>query len=152
MYKSVVHWSTSVTSLTFQPITEQVQPHARQPPVVLAQHVLDRLEAAMQLVEEPLQAGVVGPLRHHVHVVEGEVLELRAQEVVLAGLARHDVGELQAVADTRGAVQAHAQQAQEQDDHHHLNRHAKEGKSVEPRILSKESKARCFWDVKKVLK
>lgn len=111
-------WSSLV--LTLQPVPEKMQPHARQLAVVFAQHVLDRLKAAVQIVEEALRPWVVGPLRHHVHVVEGEVLELGAQEVVLAGLAWHDVGELQAVADACGAVQAHAQQAQEQEDHNPL--------------------------------
>lgn len=81
-----------------------MEPHARQLSVVLLQDVADSVEPLVELVQEGLLLGVVRPLRHHVHVVEGEELELGADEVVLAGLPGYDVCQLQAVPHLGGPV------------------------------------------------
>ena len=113
----------SCVSTTLQPVTEVVQPHQGQLAVVLTQDVLDCAKALVHLIEQLLGLGVVRLLRHHVHVVEGEVLELSTQEVVLGRLSRHDVRQLQTVPHTGGPVQADAEQGQEQEDHHRLGPH-----------------------------
>lgn len=81
-----------------------MQPHVRQLPVVLLEHVANGVEPLVQLVQQSLLLGVVGPLCHHVHVVEGEELELGADEVILAGLPGYNVGQLQTVPDLGGPV------------------------------------------------
>lgn len=58
----------------------------------------------MELVQQRLFLGVICTLRHHIHVVEGEELELGADEVILAGLSGHDVRQLQAVPHLGGPV------------------------------------------------
>jgi len=104
-----------------------VEPHTGQLPVVLLQHVADGVEPLVELVQQRLLLGVIGPLRHQVHVVEGEELELGTDEVVLAGLSGHDVRQLQAVPHLGGAVETDDQQDEEQHNHHHLNTRKDEG-------------------------
>lgn len=103
-----------------QPVPEVVKPHAGQLSVVLLQHVANGVEPLVELVQQRLAEGVVGPLRHHVHVVEGEELELGPDEVVLAGVSGHDVRQFQAIPHLGGPVQTDSQQAQEEHDHDHL--------------------------------
>lgn len=103
-----------------QPVPEVVKPHAGQLSVVLLQHIANGVEPLVELMQQRLLVGVVGPLRHHVHVVEGEELKLGPDEVVLAGVSGHDVCQLQAVPHLGGPVQTDSQQAQEEHDHNHL--------------------------------
>lgn len=103
-----------------QPVPEVVKPHAGQLSVVLLQHVANGVEPLVELVQQRLVVGVVGPLRHHVHIVEGEELKLGPDEVVLAGVSGHDVRQLQAIPHLGGPVQTDSQQAQEEHDHDHL--------------------------------
>lgn len=105
---------------TLQPVPEVVKPHVGQLSVVLLQHVANGVEPLVELVQQRLVEGVVGTLRHHVHVVEGEELELGPDEVILAGVSWHDVRQLQAVPHLGGPVQTDSQQAQEEHDHNHL--------------------------------
>lgn len=109
-------------NFTLQPFPEVVKPHTGQLPVVLLQHVADGVEPLVELVQQRLFLGVIGPLCHHVHVVEGEELELGPDEVVLAGLSGHNVRQLQAIPHLGGPVEADDQQAEEQHNHHHLER------------------------------
>lgn len=97
-----------------------MQPHARQLAVVLFQHVVNGMKPLVKLVQELLVFGVISSLRNHVHVVEGEELELGADEVILAGLPRYDVRQLQAVPHLGGPVQTDSKQAEEQNNHNHL--------------------------------
>lgn len=103
-----------------QPVPEVVKPHAGQLSVVLLQHVANGVEPLVELVQQRLVVGVVGPLRHHVHIVEGEELKLGPDEVVFAGVPGHDVRQLQAVPHLGGPVQTDTQQAQEEHNHDHL--------------------------------
>ncbi len=97
-----------------------MKPHAGQLSIVLLQHVANSVEPLVELVQQRLFLGVISPLRHHIHVVEGEELELGTDEVVLAGLSGHDVCQLQAVPHLGGPVQTDSQQAEEQHNHNHL--------------------------------
>lgn len=54
---------------------------------------------------------------HQVHVVEGEILELCVDEVILLGVTRHNVGQVEAVVHHGGPVQAEAQEAQKENHH-----------------------------------
>lgn len=71
-------------------------------------------------MQQRLVLGIIGPLRHHIHVVEGEELELRADEVVLAGISGHDVRQLQAIPHLGGPIQTDSQQAEEEHNNNHL--------------------------------
>lgn len=97
-----------------------MKPHAGQLSVVLLQHVANSVEPLVELVQQRLLLGIISPLRHHIHVVEGEELELGADEVVLAGFSGHNVRQLQTVPHLGGPVQTDAQQAEEQHDYNHL--------------------------------
>lgn len=92
------------SNFTLQPVPEVVQPHEGQLAVVLLQDVANAGEPLVKLVQQRLNLGVIGPLGHDVHVVEGEELELGADEVVLAGLPGHDVRQLQAISNLGGPV------------------------------------------------
>lgn len=81
-----------------------MHPHAGELSVVLPQDVAYSVEPLVELVQQRLDLGIIGPLRYHIHVVEGEELELRTDEVILAGLPRHDVGQLQTVPHLGGPV------------------------------------------------
>lgn len=76
---------------TLQPVPQVVQPHAGQLSIVFLQHIADRVEPLVELVEQRLVLGIICPLCHHIHVVEGKESELGADEVVLAGVSGHDV-------------------------------------------------------------
>lgn len=89
---------------TLQPVPEVVQPHERELSAVLLQDVAHSVEPLVQLVQQRLDLCVVSLLRYHIHVVEGEELELCADEVILAGLPRHNVGQLQTVPHLGGPV------------------------------------------------
>ncbi len=97
-----------------------MKPHAGQLSVVLFQHVANSVEPLVELVQQRLVLGVVGPLRHHIHVVEGEELELGTDEVVLAGLSGHDVCQLESIPHLGGPIQTDSQQAEEEHNHNHL--------------------------------
>lgn len=81
-----------------------MQPHAGQLSIVLLQHIADRVEPLMELVQQRLVLGVICPLGHHIHVVEGEEFELGADEVVFAGVSGHDVRQFQAIPHLGGPV------------------------------------------------
>lgn len=87
-----------------QPVPQVVKPHAGQLSVVVLQDVADRVEPLVELVQQRLVLGVISPLRHHVHVIEGEEFELGADEVVLAGVSGHDVRQLQAIPHLGGPI------------------------------------------------
>ena len=105
---------------TLQPVPEIVKPHAGQLTVVLLQYVANSVEPLVKLVQQWLDLGIICPLRHHIHVVEGEELELGTDEVILAGLSGYDVCQLQAIPHLSGPVQTDSQQAEEQYNHNHL--------------------------------
>lgn len=109
-----------VSHFTLQPVPHVVEPHARQLSVVLLKNVADSVEPLVELVQQRLVLGVIGPLCHHVHVVEGEELELGTNEVVLAGLSGHYVRQLEAIPHLGGPVQTDPQQAEEEHNDNHL--------------------------------
>ena len=95
-----------------------MQPHAGQLVVAVSDHVSDGVEGVVQLDQQPLRPGVIESVHgHQVHVVEGEVLELGIDEIILLGVARHNVGQVEAVVHHGGPVQAEAQEAQEENHH-----------------------------------
>lgn len=97
-----------------------MKPHEGQLAVVLLQDVANAVEPLVKLMQQQLVLGVIGPLSHHIHVVEGEVLELGTNEVVLAGLSGYNVCQLQAISNLGGPVQTDSQQAEEDHNHKHL--------------------------------
>lgn len=97
-------WQYITPNSTLQPVSQVVKPHAGQLSVVLLQHIADRVEPLVELVQQRLVVGVVGPLRHHVHVVEGKEFELGTDEVVLAGVSGHDVRQLQPIPHLGGPI------------------------------------------------
>lgn len=115
-----------------------MKPHARQLSVVLFQHIANSVEPLVELVQQRLVLGVVGPLCHHIHVVEGEELELGTDEVVLAGLSGHDVCQLQAIPHLGGPVQTDSQQAEEQHNHNHLE--AEDGSFINQRTAHSDDR------------
>lgn len=98
-----------------------MQPHAGQFVVTVSDHVSNRVESVVQLNQKPLRSSVVKSIHgDQVHVVEGKVLKLGVNEVVLLGVAWHDVGQVKAVVHHGGPVQAETQEAQEEDNHNDL--------------------------------
>lgn len=96
--------------VTSQPVLEVVQPHAGQLVVAVSDHVSDGVEGVVQLNQQPLRSGVVEPIHcHQVHVVEGKVLELCIDEVILLGVTGHDIGQIETVVHHGGPVEAEAQ-------------------------------------------
>lgn len=91
-------------SFTLQPVPQVVKPHARQLSVVLLQHIANGVEPLVELMQQRLVLGIISVLRHHIHVVEGEELELGTDEVILAGLSGHDVRQLQTIPHLGGPV------------------------------------------------
>lgn len=89
---------------TLQPVPEVLKPHVRQLSRVLLQHVANSVEPLVELVQQRLLLSIVRLLCHHVHVVEGEKLELGTDEVILARLPGHDVRQLQAIPHLGGPV------------------------------------------------
>lgn len=81
-----------------------MKPHARQLSVVLLQHIANGVEPLVELMQQRLVLGIISVLRHHIHVVEGEELELGTDEVILAGLSGHDVRQLQTIPHLGGPV------------------------------------------------
>lgn len=91
-------------SFTLQPVPQVVKPHARQLSVVLLQHIANGVEPLVELMQQRLVLGIISVLRHHIHVVEGEELELGTDEVILAGLSGHDVRQLQTIPHLGGPI------------------------------------------------
>lgn len=89
---------------TLQPVPQVMQPHAGQLSIVFLQHIADRVEPLVEMVQQGLVLGVICPLCHHIHVVEGKEFELGADEVVLAGVSGHDVRQFQAIPHLGGPV------------------------------------------------
>lgn len=88
-----------------QPVTEVVEPHEWQLALLVTKHIFDGAEALVKLIKQRLGLGIICPLCHHIHAVEGEVVELCTQEVVLSRLTWYDVGQLQAISHSCGAIQ-----------------------------------------------
>lgn len=95
-----------------------MEPHVGQLVVTVFDHIFDGVKGIMQLNQQFLRAGVIKPIHgHQVHVVEGEILELCVDEVILLGVAWHHVGQVQAIVHHCGPVQAEAEEAEEKDYH-----------------------------------
>lgn len=95
-----------------------MQPHAGQLVVAVSDHISNRVEGVVQLNQQPLRSGVIKSVHgHQVHVVEGEVLELCVDEIVLLSVPWHNVCQVEAVVHHGGPVQAEAQQTQEENHH-----------------------------------
>lgn len=95
-----------------------MQPHVGKLVVAVFNYIFDGVKGIVQLHQQFLGAGVIKPIHgHQVHVVEGEILELCIDEVILLGVAWHHVGQVQAVVHHGGPVQAEAEEAEEKDHH-----------------------------------
>lgn len=95
-----------------------MEPHAGQLVVTVFDHIFDGVKGVVQLDQQFLRAGVIKSIHgHQVHVVEGEILELCIDEVILLGVAWHHIGQVQAIMHHGGPVQAEAQEAEEKDYH-----------------------------------
>lgn len=96
--------SLKLLRFTLQPVPEVMKPHARQLSIFLLQHVANGVEPLVELVKQWLVLGIIGALCYHIHVVEGEELELGAEKVVLACLPWYNICQLQAVPHLGGPV------------------------------------------------
>lgn len=95
-----------------------MEPHGGKLVVTVFYHIFDAVKGVVQLNQQFLRAGVIEAIHgHQVHVVEGEILELCVDEVILLGVAWHHVGQVQAIVHHGGPVQAEAEEAEEKDDH-----------------------------------
>lgn len=69
-----------------------MQPHPGQLPVAFSDHIFHRVEGVVKLDQQPLRPRIIKPIHgDQVHVVEGEILELGVNEVILLGVTWHDV-------------------------------------------------------------
>lgn len=95
-----------------------MEPHVGKLVVIVFNHVFDGVKGVMQLDQQLLRVGIVKAVRgDQVHVVEGEILELRFDEVIFLGVARHHVGQVKAVVHHGGPVKAEAEEAEKKHDH-----------------------------------
>lgn len=95
-----------------------MEPHVGQLVITVLDHVFDGVKGVVQLEQQILGAGVIKPFHgHQVHVVGGEILELRVNEFILLGVPWHHVSQVKAVVHHGGPVQAEAEQAKKKDDH-----------------------------------
>lgn len=97
-----------------------MQPHFGKLFIFFQHDILHVAEALVQVVKQVLDIRVVCLLGDDIHVVEGKVLELRSDKVILSGFPRHNVCQVQPIAHSGGPIKADPQQAQEEEDHHDL--------------------------------
>lgn len=98
-----------------------MQPHARQFVVAVSDHVSNRVEGVVQLNQQPLRTSIVKSIHgHQVYVVEGKVLKLGVDEIVLLGVTWHNVSQVKAVMHHGGPIEAETQEAQEEDNHNNF--------------------------------
>lgn len=98
-----------------------MQPHARQFVVAVSGHVSNRVEGVVQLNQQPLGSGIVKSIHgYQVYVVEGKVLKLGIDEIILLGVAWYNISQVQAVVHHGGPIEAETQEAQEEDNHNDL--------------------------------